>query len=92
MKAVAEIQVVPIGEGTSVREIVKRAVSIIRESGLKSETHGFGTNVEGELALILETIETLHTRLHEEGTTRLVTYVKLGTRTDHQPTLDSRKL
>jgi uncharacterized protein (TIGR00106 family) len=84
MKALAEIQVVPIGEGVSVRREVKRAHAIIEQSGLKQELHSYGTNVEGELDLVLATIQEIHETLHAEGVTRLSTAIKLGTRIDKE--------
>ncbi|MHC4732731.1 MAG: thiamine-binding protein, partial [Planctomycetota bacterium] len=47
MQALAEIQVIPLGVGVSVRRQVKRAQAIIEESGLLFEAHAYGTNVEG---------------------------------------------
>ena len=90
MKALAEIQVIPIGVGTSVREHVRRAHQIIRDSGLTVQLHAYGTNVEGDLDTILATIGRVHTLLHAEGVVRLSTAVKLGTRTDKESTLDDK--
>jgi uncharacterized protein (TIGR00106 family) len=90
MKAVAEIQVVPLGVGVSVRPQVRRAQELIRESGLVVQEHSFGTNVEGELDAILETIARIHEVLHAEGAPRLSTAIKLGTRTDKEPDLASK--
>ncbi len=90
MKAIAEIQVVPIGAGVSVRAQVRRAQELIRESGLLVQEHSFGTNVEGELQTILDTIARIHETLHAEGTVRLSTAIKLGTRIDKQPDLASK--
>ena len=92
MKATAEIQVVPLGDGTSVRAQVKQAVAAIEASGLEHTTHGWGTNVEGEVREILDLVENLHTALHQEGAVRLVTYLKLGTRTDKEPSLEGKEL
>jgi len=92
MKALAEIQVIPIGVGTSVREQVRRAHQIIRDSGLTVQLHAYGTNVEGDLDTILATIGRVHTLLHAEGVVRLSTAVKLGTRTDKENTLDDKVL
>jgi uncharacterized protein (TIGR00106 family) len=55
---------------------------VIVDSGLTHELHGFGTNVEGELADILAVIQRIHEVLHAAGTPRLSTSVKLGTRAD----------
>jgi len=90
MKAVAEIQVVPIGVGVSVRPYVRRAQKIIQESGLVIQEHSFGTNVEGELKTILDVIARIHEVLHEEGAPRLSTAIKLGTRIDKDPDLASK--
>jgi uncharacterized protein (TIGR00106 family) len=90
MKAVAEIQVIPIGVGVSVRREVQRAHELLRASGLRAELHAYGTNVEGELADILEAVRRVHETLHAEGTVRLSTFLKLGTRTDKDPSLAAK--
>lgn len=87
MKATAEIQVIPIGAGVSVRTEVKRAHRILEESGLYVELHGNGTNMEGELGEILDAIRRVHETLHAEGTARIASFVKIGTRTDKEPSL-----
>lgn len=87
MKALAEIQVIPIGVGVSVRKQVMRAHAILRESGLHVELHAYGTNVEGDLDTILQTVGRIVETLHAEGTPRLSTAIKLGTRTDKVSTL-----
>lgn len=90
MKATAEIQVIPIGVGVSVRKEVKRAHQIIEESGLTVTLHAYGTNVEGELSTIFDVVQQVHETLHAEGTVRLSTAMKIGTRTDKQPSLSGK--
>lgn len=90
MKALAEIQVVPLGVGVSVRKEVMRAHEIIRQSGLVVQLHAYGTNVEGELGTILVTIGKIHETLHAEGVVRIVTNVKIGTRTDKDVSLSGK--
>lgn len=90
MRAIAEIQVIPIGAGVSVREEVKRAHQIIYQSRLRAELHAYGTNVEGELSEILAVVHAVHETLHAEGTLRLATTVKIGTRIDKVPTLSGK--
>jgi uncharacterized protein (TIGR00106 family) len=87
MKATAEIQVIPIGVGVSVRNEVKRAHKLLEEAGLKIQLHSYGTNVEGELNQIFKAVEHVHETLHSEGTVRLTTAIKIGTRTDKEPNL-----
>jgi len=90
MRALAEIQVIPIGAGVSVRGEVRRAHEVIRASGLKVQLHAYGTNVEGDLDTILETIRRVHETLHAEGTLRLSTTIKIGTRTDKAMSLEGK--
>ncbi len=90
MKALAEIQVIPIGSGVSVRKEVKRAHKILEESGLGVQLHSYGTNVEGDIRDIFEAIAKVHETLHAEGTVRLATAIKIGTRTDKEPSLSGK--
>ncbi len=87
MKALAEVQVIPIGAGVSVRTEVKRAHRILEEANLNATLHANGTNLEGELEAIFAAIAKVHETLHAEGTARLSTHIKIGTRIDKQPTL-----
>lgn len=90
MKATAEIQVVPIGVGVSVRKQVQQAHEILAASGLHVELHAYGTNVEGEMRDIFDAVARVHEALHESGVARLATFVKIGTRTDKEPSLAAK--
>ena len=92
MKATAELQVIPVGEGVSVRQQVMRIVELLKECDFILETHASGTNIEGELPDILAVVEHIHETLHREGSVRLVSYLKLETRTDKVPTLAGKRL
>jgi uncharacterized protein (TIGR00106 family) len=87
MKALAEVQVIPIGSGVSVRTEVKRAHQILEEAGLNAQLHSNGTNLEGELDDIFAAIVRVHETLHAEGTVRLSTHIKVGTRSDKEVSL-----
>ncbi len=90
MKATAEIQVIPVGVGVSVRKQVRRAHAVLVEAGLEPQLHPNGTNVEGELADIFEGVRRVHETLHAEGVPRLETFIKIGTRTDKEPSLSGK--
>jgi uncharacterized protein (TIGR00106 family) len=90
MKATAEIQVIPIGSGTSVRKEVQRAHEILKASGLEVQLHAYGTNVEGDVDAIFEAVKRVHETLHAEGVVRLSTFIKIGTRTDKEPSLAAK--
>jgi uncharacterized protein (TIGR00106 family) len=90
VKATAEVQVIPIGSGVSVRNEVKMAHQILAESGLTVELHAYGTNVEGEMSLIFDTVQKIHEELHRAGTQRVGTFLKIGTRIDKEPSLKAK--
>ena len=92
MKATAELQVVPIGSGVSVREEITRVVALLEGHDFIIQTHASGTNIEGELEDILDAVRSVHESLHEADTVRLVSYLKLETRTDKTPTLAGKQL
>jgi uncharacterized protein (TIGR00106 family) len=92
MKATAELQVIPIGSNVSVRQEISRVVEILRDYNFAFETHASGTNIEGELEDILSIVRQIHETLHQEGAIRLVSYLKLETRTDKAPTLADKQL
>jgi uncharacterized protein (TIGR00106 family) len=90
MKATAEIQVIPIGAGVTVRREVKRAHGLLSEAPLEVQLHSMGSNVEGELRDIFDAVIRIHETLHAEGTARLATNIKIGTRTDKDPSLAAK--
>ncbi len=92
MKATAELQLIPIGEGVSVRARVKRVVELLAGYDFILESHASGTDIEGELEDILRAIEAVHATLHEEGVVRIVSFLKLETRTDKEISLAGKRL
>ena len=92
MKATVELQIVPIGQGVSVRREILRVIELLKGHDFIVETHASGTNIEGELSEILAVVEEIHQTLHLEGCMRLVSYLKLETRTDKEPTLIGKRL
>ena len=92
MQALVELQVIPLGAGVSVRNEVKQVVAMLNNYDFIVDTHASGTNIEGDLTQILGAIETIHRTLHEQGSARLLSYIKLETRIDKVPTLAAKKL
>ncbi len=87
MKVVAEVQVIPMGVGVSVRKWVMLAHRVLEESGLTCQLHAYGTNVEGDFETLCAALRRVHETLHAEGVPRISTAVKIGTRTDKEPSL-----
>ena len=92
MKATAELQLIPLGEGVSVREQVRQVVDLLNGYDFIIETHASGTNIEGEMDEILKAVGEIHAAMHARGAVRLLSYLKLETRTDKVPSLAGKKL
>jgi uncharacterized protein (TIGR00106 family) len=81
--AVAAISVVPVGTGTaSISNYVANAVKIVKDSGLKFELSSMGTNLEGDVADILEVVRKVHESCFEQGAVRVLTCMTLDDRRD----------
>lgn len=90
--AIAEIQVIPLGVGVSVRPWIEKVVTLIEERGFSPESHAYGTNIEGPIAEVLATVGAIHEKLHTDGVPRVSTVVKLGTRTDKEARLSEKRV
>lgn len=92
MKATAEIQVIPLGSGVSVRPQIIYVIEILKGYDFIIETHASGTNIEGQMGDILAALEKIHEVLHQKGNARIISYLKLETRTDKEPSLAAKQL
>lgn len=82
MNVMIDLCVVPLGVGVSVSPYVAACERVIRDSGLSSSLHAFGTNVEGEWEDVMAVVRRCHEVVHEMGAPRIATTIRLGTRTD----------
>jgi len=92
MQATAELQLIPLGESVSVRPRIQRVIEILKEYDFVLETHASGTDIEGDMQDILDAVRQVHDVLHSEGCVRLISYLKLESRTDKTPTLAGKRL
>ena len=90
MKAIVDLCVVPIGVGVSVSEYVVACERILKEAGLKTQLHAYGTNIEGEWDTVFAAIKRCHETVHAMGAPRISTVIKLGTRVDRDQTMDEK--
>ncbi len=87
MKEIADVCVVPIGVGVSVSEYIVACERIFHDAGLNPQLHAYGTNIEGEWDVIMNTIKRCHERIHDMGAPRISTSIRIGTRTDREQTM-----
>lgn len=90
MKAIADVCIIPLGAGVSVSREVTECERILRESGLKTKLHAYGTNVEGEWDEIMAAVKRCHEALHAMGVPRISTNIRIGTRTDKPQTMEDK--
>ena len=77
MRATAELRVVPyISEAYDGGE-VSRLVEMLKDHDYVIESNDTGTQVEGELDDILDSIEKIHETLLKEGNSHLISYLKI---------------
>lgn len=82
-----DLCVVPIGVGVSVSKYVVACHEILREEGLTTTLHAYGTNIEGEWDEVMAAVKKCHEKIHEMGAPRITTTIKLGTRIDRKQTM-----
>jgi uncharacterized protein (TIGR00106 family) len=90
MKVIADLCVVPMGVGVSVSEYVAACEKVLKEAGLKTQLHAYGTNIEGEWDRVFEAIKKCHEAVHQMGAPRISTTLKFGTRTDRVQTMEEK--
>lgn len=90
MKVMIDLCVVPLGVGVSVSSYVAACERVIKEAGLKSQLHAYGTNIEGEWDAVMAAVKRCHEVIHEMGAPRITTTIKLGTRTDRDQTMEDK--
>jgi len=88
---IAEVSLAPLGEGTSVSRYVARAVSIIRESGLRYEFHAMGTNLEGEFDRIMEVVKACRDAMIDMGARRVLIRMYIDDRRDKPSSIEGKK-
>ena len=90
MKVIADLCVVPIGVGVSVSKYVTACEKVLKEAGLETKLHAYGTNIEGDWDTVFTAIRQCHEVVHEMGAPRITTTLKFGTRVDRGQTMDDK--
>ncbi|TAK78348.1 MAG: MTH1187 family thiamine-binding protein [Gammaproteobacteria bacterium] len=82
MKVIAELSVTPIGVGLSLSKYIVECERILKNKKLTIQLHAEGTNIEGELDEVFEAIKSCIEAVHQLGAPRLMTNIKISSRTD----------
>ncbi len=90
MKVQIDFGIVPIGTGVSLSKYIIACHEILDETGLEVKLHAFGTNIEGEWDEVMSAVKRCHEKVHEMGASRILTTVKLATRTDREQSMNDK--
>jgi uncharacterized protein (TIGR00106 family) len=90
MKVIVDLCVVPIGVGLSVSKYIAECEKILKQAGLNTMLHAYGTNIEGEWDDVFAAVKKCHQRVHEMGAPRISSTLRIGTRTDRDQTMEDK--
>lgn len=90
MYVIADFCLVPIGVGVSVSKYVTECQKIFKEYKLNYKMHAYGTNIEGEWKEVFAAIEKCHQVVHQMGSPRISSTLRIGTRTDRNQTMQDK--
>ena len=90
MHVIMDLCIVPLGVGVSVSKYVVACEQIIKDAGLKSALHAYGTNIEGEWEDVMAVVKKCHEKVHEMGAPRITSTIKMGTRTDRSQSMQDK--
>ncbi len=90
MQVIVDFTIVPIGVGVSLSPYVAACEKVLAEAGLKTALHANGTNIEGEWEAVFGAIKKCHALVHQMGAPRIMTVIKLGTRTDRMQAMEDK--
>lgn len=90
MHVIADLTIVPLGVGISVSPYVAACEKVLKDAGLHTKLHAYGTNIEGEWDAVFAAVKRCHEVIHEMGAPRVSSNMKFGTRTDRHQTMDDK--
>ena len=90
MKTILDLCVVPMGVGVSVSKYVAACEKVLKEAGLKTQLHAYGTNIEGDWDDVMAAVKKCHQVVHEMGAPRISTTIRVGTRVDRNQSMSDK--
>ena len=90
MKVLADLCIIPFTESLSVSKYVAICEKILKDAGLKTKLHSYGTDIEGEWDDVFNAIKKCHEVLHKEGVLRISSELRFGTRIDKDQSMEDK--
>jgi uncharacterized protein (TIGR00106 family) len=89
---IAQLSVVPIGEGTSLGRFVQKGVAVIKASGYHFEIGGMSTAIEvPDLDALFFLVKKVHQAHLDEGAQRVTIDLKIDDRRDKNATIETKR-
>ncbi|KAF0527905.1 thiamine-binding protein [Gigaspora margarita] len=85
---IADLSICTVGSGVNISKHICEVLCVLKETGLKHNVHACGTNIEGPLDKILETVQKCIAKLHDSNIPRLDTTLRIQSRTDKKMGID----
>lgn len=82
MNVIAELTIIPIGTGLSFSTYIAECENVLKNKGLTIQLHAEGTNIEGDLDVVVDAIKHCIEAVHKLGAPRIITDIKISSRTD----------
>ena len=90
MKVLVDLSIVPLGVGVSLSSYVAACEKVLKDAGLKTALHAYGTNIEGEWDAVFAAVKRCHEVLHGMGVPRVSATLRVGTRVDKDQSLEDK--
>ncbi len=85
-----DLCLVPIGAGISLAGYIAECQRCFEDHGLTPRLGPFGTSVEGDWDQVMAALRACHERVHAMGAARILSTVKIASRTDRTESLDDK--
>lgn len=90
MRIVADLCLIPIGGDISLSPYIAACQRVLREAGLKTHLHAYGTNIEGDWDAVMAAVKACHEEVLRMGAPRISTTLKIGLRTDRDQGMEDK--
>ncbi|MBI2423579.1 MAG: MTH1187 family thiamine-binding protein [Candidatus Hydrogenedentes bacterium] len=90
MKVIVDLCIIPLNVEVSLSKYIAACQVILKDAGLKTHLHAYGTNIEGEWDAVMAAIKACHEKVHSMGAPRIATTIKLGTRVDREQSMEDK--
>jgi uncharacterized protein (TIGR00106 family) len=88
---VADLSMIPLGQGTSASKYVRAVYEVLQESGVRFVPGPMSTSLEADsMEKLFQVVETANDRLAGMGVQRIITTVRIDYRLDKDISMDSK--